>query len=51
VPNRTPNVQDPVCGTSRLYQYAGLQTDYSAAGRGVISPKMLKTVLEDARRV
>lgn len=41
--------RDAVCGASKLYQYLGLQTDYTAAGRGVISPKMIASVLEEAR--
>ena len=49
VPNRTPGQADAVCGKSRLYQYLGLQTDYSAAGQGVITPKMITTILEEAR--
>jgi hypothetical protein len=40
---------DPVCGHSRLYQYLGLQTDYSEEGRGVITPKMIAAVLSQAR--
>ena len=34
----------------RLRHVLGLQTDYSAAGRGVISPRMIAAVLADARR-
>lgn len=47
--NRTPGVFDEVCKSSRLYQHLGLQTDYGKQGRGVISPKMLLTVLGEAR--
>ncbi len=39
---------DEVCGNSHLYQYVGLQTDYSAKGRGVISPKMITRVMSEA---
>jgi len=35
---------------SRLYLYVGLQTDYSPAGKGVISPRMIAATLEEARR-
>ena len=45
---KTPGAEDPVCRKSRLYQYIGLQTDYSDAGKGVISPKMLQSVLAEA---
>lgn len=50
VPVANPKMgeKDPVCGKSRLYQYLGLQTDYTDAGKGVISPKMIKAVLSDA---
>ena len=37
-----------VCRKSRLYQFVGLQTDYSEAGKGVISPKMIQAVLAEA---
>ncbi|MBT8042197.1 MAG: hypothetical protein KJN67_02015 [Pontiella sp.] len=47
VATRAPGAQDPVCKKSRLYQYVGLQTDYSDVGRGVISPKMLQSVLAE----
>ncbi len=33
--------------TARLYQYLGLQTDYSDIGKGVISPKMIQTLLDE----
>lgn len=41
---------DAVCGGSKLYTYLGLQTDYDAGG-GVLTPKMLKAVLEEAREL
>lgn len=44
----TPGAKDTVCGKARLYQYVGLQTDYSDAGKGVISPKMIRSVLAEA---
>lgn len=49
VPTRNPSPHDPVCGKSKLYQYVGLQTDYSNEGKGIISPKMITTVLNEAR--
>ena len=48
VGNKQPGAEDPVCQKSRLYQYAGLQTDYSDIGKGVLSPKMIQSVLDDA---
>lgn len=42
-----PGVADPVCGKAKLYQYLGLQTDYSDAGKGVISPKMIQAILDE----
>jgi hypothetical protein len=47
--NRTPGRNDDICGKSRLYQYLGLQTDYSGAGGGVISPRMIKACLSEAK--
>jgi glutaredoxin len=49
VENMALGERDPVCGASKLYQYLGLQTDYTPTGRGVISPKMITSVLEQAR--
>ncbi len=48
VPNPAPGAPDPLCGKSRLFQHLGLQTDYSAGG-GVLAPKMLAAVLQQAR--
>ena len=45
---KEPGAEDPVCRKSRLYQFVGLQTDYSEAGKGVISPKMIQAVLAEA---
>lgn len=45
VPVAEPGAADPVCKKSRLYHYLGLQTDYSASGKGVISPKMIQSIL------
>ena len=46
IPTRQPGAKDPVCKKAKLYQYLGLQTDYS--GTGVISPKMIQSVLAEA---
>ena len=48
VSTRNPQPQDEICGKSKLYQYVGLQTDYTPAGKGLISPKMITAVLEEA---
>lgn len=45
---RDPGHADPVCRQSRLHQFLGLQTDYSAEGKGVITPKMIEAVLREA---
>jgi len=47
--SRDPQPRCEVCGKSKLYQYVGLQTDYSDEGKGIISPKMITTVLEEVR--
>lgn len=49
VPVAEPKAQDETCGKSRLYQYVGLQTDYTDTGKGIISPKMITAILEEAR--
>jgi len=48
VSTKEPGAEDPVCKKSKLYQYVGLQTDYSDIGKGVISPKMIQAVLAEA---
>ena len=48
VPTRNPQPRDEICGKSKLYQYVGLQTDYSDEGKGIISPKMITAVLAEA---
>ena len=45
-----PGGQDGVCKKSRLHTWRGLQTDYSDLGRGLITPKMIETVLGEARQ-
>jgi len=49
MPRSVPGAPDPVGGASRLYAYVGLQTDYSPQGKGVITPAMIRAVLEEAR--
>lgn len=49
VPNPAPGDNGKAGGTSRLYHYLGLQTDYSGKGHGVITPKMISAVLNEAR--
>ena len=46
--NPEPDRKDEVCNYSRLYQYLGLQTDYSDEGKGIITPEMLESVLDRA---
>jgi hypothetical protein len=46
---KEPGAKDSVCRKSKLYQYVGLQTDYSDVGKGVISPKMIKSVLAEVQ--
>ncbi|MDF7801919.1 hypothetical protein P4C99_20755 [Pontiellaceae bacterium B1224] len=49
VSTKVPGAKDSVCKKAKLYQYVGLQTDYSDAGKGVISPKMIQSVLAEAQ--
>jgi hypothetical protein len=49
VRNANPQPRDEVCGNSILYTFTGVQTDYTDEGKGIISPKMIKSVLEQAR--
>ncbi len=49
VQTREPKPHCKICGKSKLYQYVGLQTDYSDEGKGTITPKMITTVLAEAR--
>ena len=48
VSTKAPGAKDAVCKKARLYQYLGLQTDYSDVGKGVISPKMIQSILAEA---
>lgn len=45
-----PGAKDAVCQKAKLYQYLGLQTDYSDVGKGIISPKMIQSILTEARQ-
>ena len=47
VPNNHPGAKDSDFGKSRLFQYLGLQTDYS--GDGLLTPPMITWVLNEAR--
>jgi len=49
IPNPGAGEPDPVCGASKLYLYLGLQTDYSEAGGGLITPQMIKACMAEAR--
>jgi len=44
---KDPGKKDSVCKKAKLYQYIGLQTDYSDTGKGLITPKMLQNVLAE----
>ena len=49
LPRREAVAADALFGKAHLYLYAGLQTDYSDTGKGIVSPKMIQAVLEEAR--
>lgn len=49
VQNLRTGTTDPVYARSHLYQYVGLQTDYSEIGSGLITPEMIEAVLNEAR--
>ena len=49
VGTKQPGAKDSVCKKAKLYQYVGLQTDYSNVGKGIISPKMIQSVLAEAQ--
>ncbi len=49
--NPTPDTPDPVCKHSKLYNFLGVQTDYSEEGKGVITPKMIQSVLDEALEI
>lgn len=47
VGTQLPGKKDPVCQKAKLYQYLGLQTDYSGVGKGLITPKMIEAILAE----
>lgn len=47
--NPQPGAADAPGGSSALYTVVGLQTDYTAAGRGVLTPRMIEAVLRQAQ--
>ena len=47
--NPAPGKVDAVLKKSKLYQYLGMQTDYTDEGKGLITPKMITALLEEAR--
>ena len=49
LPNPQPGSADAPGGSSALYTWVGLQTDYSSVGRGVITPRMIEAVLRQAK--
>ena len=48
LPNPAAGSLDKLCGDSKLHQYLGLQTDYTEEGKGIITPKMIESILESA---
>lgn len=44
---KEPGAEDSICKQAKLYQYLGLQTDYSDVGKGVITPKMIQSILDE----
>lgn len=49
LPNPAPGVKDEICKDSKLFQYLGLQTDYSDEGKGIITPEMVESILIQAQ--
>lgn len=49
--NPDPDAFDSVCRHSKLYQFLGVQTDYSEEGKGIISPEMIKSILDEALEI
>lgn len=47
VPSKAPGARDPEFKKTKLYQYLGLQTDYSDVGKGIIAPKMIQSILDE----
>lgn len=48
VADPAPGTRRDATGSSQLYQFLGLQTDYSEAGKGVLTPKMISSVMHEA---
>jgi len=48
LPNPDADRKDEVCKDSKLFQYLGLQTDYSEEGKGIITPEMVESILNQA---
>ena len=46
--NPSPDEPDEVCKDAKLYSYLGLQTDYTSKGQGVLTRKMITSVLQEA---
>lgn len=40
----------PVFGNAHLWQFLGIQTDYSDEGKGIIKPEMIEAVLNEAMK-
>lgn len=51
IQNPNPDELNPVCRHSSLYNVLGIQTDYSAEGKGVITPQMIQNVLDQALEI
>ncbi len=49
LPNPSPGAPDAPGGSSALYTWVGLQTDYTPAGRGILTPRLIEAVLRQAR--
>jgi hypothetical protein len=47
ISTKEPGKKDAVTKKAKLYQYLGLQTDYSDTGKGIISPKMIQAILKE----
>ncbi len=48
LPNKTVGNDAEIYKKSKTYQYLGLQTDYSEIGKGIISPKQIQAILDEA---
>lgn len=50
MPNPAPGMTQPLFKKSKLFTWLGVQTDYSSVGQGVISPKMITAIFDEARK-